>query len=232
MPVNPHIKGGSDVPVTDGGTGASDAASGLTNLGGLDSAAHAVVNHAGIPGVGDLTTAAHLTTDHTGIPGIGGGMIFIEKKEILAPVTTVTFAGLDGNADGIYVLHYYCVAPSGVPTFFYLKPNGIHFTTSDRAVLAAAYAHQVEAGIMRIAYTTVASHRCYSVTNFWARAAGPGATPLGRLAQTSIQLFGGRNLHTGWWSDTSTNITSLVIEANLANGHAVGSTMSLYKLVI
>lgn len=70
MPVNPHVKGGSDVPVTDGGTGGSDASTGLSNLGGLDTAGHAVINHAGIPGVGDLTVAAHSTTDHAGIPGV------------------------------------------------------------------------------------------------------------------------------------------------------------------
>ncbi len=70
MPVNPHVKGGSDVPVTSGGTGASDASTGLSNLGGLDSSGHAVIDHAGIPGVGDLTAAAHATTDHTGITGV------------------------------------------------------------------------------------------------------------------------------------------------------------------
>jgi len=75
MPVNPHIKGGPDVPVVDGGTGASDAATGLTNLGGLDATAHLSINHAGIPGVGDLTVAAHSTTDHTGITGVGIGKL-------------------------------------------------------------------------------------------------------------------------------------------------------------
>jgi hypothetical protein len=71
MPVNPHVKGGSDVPIGDGGTGASDAATGLSNLGGLDVASHGSTNHAGIPGVGDLTVAAHSSTDHAGITGVG-----------------------------------------------------------------------------------------------------------------------------------------------------------------
>lgn len=70
MPVNPHLKGGADVPVTDGGTGASTGSGGLANLGGLDNAAHALINHAGLPGVGDLSTAAHGSLDHTGIPGV------------------------------------------------------------------------------------------------------------------------------------------------------------------
>ena len=75
MPVNPHVKGGTDVPVADGGTGASVAATGLANLGGLDTAGHATTNHAGIPGVGDLTTAAHSSLDHTGIPGVGSPVL-------------------------------------------------------------------------------------------------------------------------------------------------------------
>jgi len=75
MPVNPHIKGGPDVPVTDGGTGASSASTGLSNLGGIDTSAHSSIDHTGIPGVGDLTTAAHSSLDHTGIPGAGASLI-------------------------------------------------------------------------------------------------------------------------------------------------------------
>lgn len=54
MAINPHRRGGPDVPVVDGGTGAGDAATARSNL-----------------GAGDLTTAAHGTTDHTGIDGVG-----------------------------------------------------------------------------------------------------------------------------------------------------------------
>lgn len=71
MAVNPHVRGGTDVPVTDGGTGSSVAATALSNLGGLASADHTTLNHAGLPGVGDLTTAAHGSLDHAGIPGVG-----------------------------------------------------------------------------------------------------------------------------------------------------------------
>ena len=57
MAINPHRRGGPDIPVTDGGTGASAAAAALANLGGLDTAAHAAIDHTGVPGVaGKITT--------------------------------------------------------------------------------------------------------------------------------------------------------------------------------
>jgi len=100
MPVNPHVKGGSDVPVTDGGTGASSGGAALTNLGGLSSSAHATVNHAGIPGVGDLTNVSHAALDHSGISGVGGvalglgsGLGTSTSGSISVPAGTITQAG-------------------------------------------------------------------------------------------------------------------------------------------
>jgi hypothetical protein len=57
MAINPYRKGGPDVPVLDGGTGASLATTARTNLGV------------------DLTVASHATTDHTGITGVGTGKV-------------------------------------------------------------------------------------------------------------------------------------------------------------
>ena len=67
-----HKKGGDDIPVADGGTNASVAATALSNLG------HGSTAHAGISGVGNLHstsglagTVNHATLSHTGIPGVG-----------------------------------------------------------------------------------------------------------------------------------------------------------------
>jgi len=90
MPVNPHVKGGADVPVADGGTGASVAATGLSNLGGLDAVSHAAVSHAGIPGVGDLTSAAHSVLDHSSTPGVG---IVLQRVRATSSATVATSAG-------------------------------------------------------------------------------------------------------------------------------------------
>ena len=55
MAVNPHRKGGPDIPVADGGTGASAGVAALTNLGGLSTGDHASIDHTGIPGAGVST---------------------------------------------------------------------------------------------------------------------------------------------------------------------------------
>jgi len=71
MAINPFRKGGNDtIPVTEGGTGATSGAAALSNLGGLSSGAHAILNHSGIPGVGDLTSAAHAILNHSSVPGV------------------------------------------------------------------------------------------------------------------------------------------------------------------
>ena len=68
MPVNPYVKGGVDVPVLDGGTGASTAGDARTNLDVLNEVAHDLLDHTGLTGVADLTIAAHVSLDHYAIP--------------------------------------------------------------------------------------------------------------------------------------------------------------------
>jgi len=64
MPINPYVKGSTDVSVTDGGTGASTAGGARTNLMALDETAHDLLDHTGLTGVGDLTTTTHAGIDH------------------------------------------------------------------------------------------------------------------------------------------------------------------------
>jgi len=76
MAINPHRKGGPDVPVVDGGTGASSGSAGLSNLGGLDAASHASTDHAGLMGVGaTLTESVTLGTAASITRAVPGGTL-------------------------------------------------------------------------------------------------------------------------------------------------------------
>jgi hypothetical protein len=93
MPINPYVKGGTtDVPVVDGGTGASTAAGARTNLMVLDETAHDLLDHTGLTGIGDLTTAAHASLDHSTVP--------MARRNIGTATTAVAsgdFAAGDGS---------------------------------------------------------------------------------------------------------------------------------------
>jgi len=90
MPINPYTKGGNDVTILDGGTGASDAAGAISNLGALSTADHSTTDHSGIPGVGDLTAASHSALDHTNIPGVKTSFALTDSRNV-SPSTSFTF---------------------------------------------------------------------------------------------------------------------------------------------
>ena len=94
MPVNPYVKGGTDVPVLDGGTGASTAPGARTNLGALDETAHDLLGHSGLTGVGDLTTAAHSGIDHGPLTHS-----LLNVGSTTSAVAAADFAAGDGTRD-------------------------------------------------------------------------------------------------------------------------------------
>lgn len=122
MAINPFRKGGNDtIPVSEGGTGAVDAASARANLGAgdLSTASHATTNHAGISGVGKILQVAFTNTfaspNTTGAPrftlnnSIPSPSVGVEVMQIVfTPVSTNSllileavlhisaFQGLDG----------------------------------------------------------------------------------------------------------------------------------------
>ena len=94
MPLNPLIRGGVDVPILDGGTGASTAAGARTNLSALDEMAHDLLNHTGLTGVGDLTTTTHASINHSVVPAT-----FFNIGSATAAVANGDLAAGDGTRE-------------------------------------------------------------------------------------------------------------------------------------
>ena len=193
----------------------------------------AQINPTGI----DLTTGQRrqLTSSDT-LADAGGGslavgdLILIEKKEITSHTATTTFSGLDGNTDGIYVLQSFWVSDTAASPLLYLNPNGLTTNQiSESANLSTSYGWANSSRNL-IADNFTTTNQSYCVTHIWARAAGPGATSLRRLFKTNHQRGRSTFMKAGEWSDTSTNLTSLVLESSVASNIRIGSTFILYKL--
>lgn len=93
-----HMSGGTDVPVTDGGTGASTASAARTNLGlaiGSDVQAH--------DSVLDSTTASYTTAEETKLAGIEASADVTDETNVTSALSgaTLTDVGTPASTDKI-----------------------------------------------------------------------------------------------------------------------------------
>lgn len=160
---------------------------------------------------------------------LSGHTTLIERIDVTANTTTVTFSGLNGDVDKLYKCIYTYIANGGGSHEVQVRPNGITANQSTR---------QIDLGS---SYITAVTNRfnmanggdgvnMSGIFHLWAHKLGPGATPIKRdfLANWTIatQAF----ITTGQWNDTSTNITSLEITDSVASGIGIGSNFALYKI--
>ena len=222
MAINPHRKGGPDVPVADGGTSASDAATARANI-----------------GAGDLDTPAHALIDHTGLPGIssGGSLTLIERKEFLVDTASYSFTGLDGNADEVYVIQSSILHGVGGGNHqIYAKPNGLGLGGNFSGTFGEFNGFTITTGALSVFWLSVTADAfpdwpTQTVARFDASFNGPGATTRRRRWWATINYFNQIEFASCTWNEKTVNVTSILIDA-LTGVIGAGSIVTLYKTTL
>lgn len=158
----------------------------------------------------------------------------IENKDIAAPATSVTFAGLNGDTDEVYLLVYRLVKNTAAVMLTTLRPNGV--TTNQRTTYN--YSGWQGGGPVSGAFNI-------TTMEIGANGGASGALEFGHLWITAKTGFA-RMGHGHWaqsdgadllsivnamhWTDTAANIVSLDVVADQANGIGAGSYFRLFKL--
>lgn len=172
------------------------------------------------------------------INGAAGPWELIEQKTITSAVTSVTFSGLDGDADEIYLLIWQMKHPAGGvgAADMTVRPNGL--TTN-------------QTGVRVPMSTGTVSASTRTVMDLGRVGQGDGEDGVGRavfmaiksinsvarrrqMFSESVEYLGSGPSTARWqasstWNETSTNITSLEIVSSVASAIASGSRFSLYK---
>lgn len=205
MPVNPYVKGGLDVPVVDGGTGASTSSGARTNLDVLDETAHDLLDHTGLTGVGDFTVAAHASVDHSVVPAT----FFNIGSPTTAATATGDLSAGDGTREMVYDASTGILKMDGVVSGVVMVDldgsansalTGLNVKNSDTGTLARALVSvNSDAGSM----TLQAHSSGFTPSN--------GALPSTGLVGTNNGMTGGMNFQVGsagpfqfgWWQAAS-----------------------------
>jgi hypothetical protein len=158
---------------------------------------------------------------------IVGDIRLIETVSVAAATQTVTFSGLSGDSDHVYVLIYRVLAnANGV---LYIRPNGLQTNMEGTAVFVAASGAVSGATFsdgMRIIGLDSPNIVSGQVTFFADTGQDRTSVAIGARQET----LDCRVEHQSCvWNETATAITSLDVHHSAASGINAGSVMSLYR---
>jgi hypothetical protein len=165
--------------------------------------------------------------------GSGGSsdfpLVFIERIDVAVDSQDITFSGLDGEADGAYLLSLSIVDNSVGGASISIRPNGV---TTDQKAQSFGYS---ASGSGVAGYTTLYAGSGVGGGNNWTSSlrmqckAGTQRSYNGSIANgDQAATFG--LIFSGTWNDIATAITSLVLHASAAAGIGAGSYVTLYKI--
>lgn len=182
-----------------------------------------------------ITAQEASTKGFTESLALAGVMELIETIELVAPAQDVTFSGLNGDEDEIYIIEYDAIANS-VGFVAEVRPNGAALgagTGETQRMLVDNTAVSANQFVDALAFAstgwTTAVQRDVGRITFNAKT-GAYRT---MIANTTSALSATRvlsNQYSGLWTDTSTNITSLQLWATVAAAFNTGSIFTLYRL--
>lgn len=167
--------------------------------------------------------------------GAAGMLRLVESIEVTgAAVQSVTFSGLDGDTDEVYLLDgaWKC---AGAPSHLQLRPNGgtanVQGSVCQFQPGASGPPADLGAGVLGIARPAGAG----TVRRFWCRieASRYGATTYRRTWSQHADdngTQGWAQFYWGVWKDTATALSSIDVYATVAGGIDVGSKFYLYTL--
>lgn len=178
-----------------------------------------------------ITVVAVLQNSAVLLRDPGGGRRHIKTIRVEnGAVISVTFDNLDGDADGLYILEAEVNGSSHAGAIF-VHPNGL----STNQFTRTTYVDPAPAGVTDTDLVLTSPN----ATGRWSSKTAKLHAKTGKARKWYSRGEMGNSsgteswfeVNAGWWSDTTTNITSLVIkhESGAAN-IGVGSEFRLYKL--
>lgn len=175
------------------------------------------------------TTSSISVIELFGSP-LHGGLEHLETIEVTGDaVQTIDFLNLNGDEDEYYVMLLDWIDGSAGAPVISLQPNSL--TANQRTTTIVSDGTSASSGsstVLDFANGTTRSHALWR-GELSARTGAPRRGFANGLESNTTT--GMLTLQNAWfWNDTSTNITSLRLNSDLAGGFGVGTRVSLYRL--
>jgi hypothetical protein len=150
-----------------------------------------------------------------------------------AAANSITFSGLDGDTDKIYLLKYYLKigGPSAVTYSITLKPNNVTTnqtvfsrttstsTTTPNATTSTFIVANAGRGSEYYTNVHISVHR--GIQRMFAAESAIYANSTNYVSESIL-----------YWNETSTNLTSIVLAGSSTGNFDVGSEFHLYKYTV
>ncbi len=182
--------------------------------------------------VGSVSDGFLLKRNGSGVDGLDpanlpGSLMLIEKKTVPSDTDTLSFTGIDGDADGSYLLVFQLIKGAAGFITYVIRPNGL--TTNQKSYYNTLGVSTSTTTDMQIASSGGSIGDKVRGDCFIDALTGAFRTGRGEDNQYSAGTIY-KTIRTQIWDDDSTNITSIDIVADTAAGIKAGSVFTLYRL--